>query len=177
MKWLLPVILLLLILMFGFRSSLFVKNSYYKISTEHRTKLASLGAGAITSMDVPVASIVLYNDTILGVGYNTVNKDLNIAGHAEINALSDVVKKIGFAKFRSIKDSIVLITTYEPCQMCKGAILEYEVKNVFFLKKKSLWHWIKSDWNDFRYELRKRQAKDDGQLQDSLFRLYPNYKP
>jgi len=176
MKWILPVILLLLILLFGFRSSLFVKNSSYKLSTEQREKLA-IGAEAIKSMDVPVASIVLYNDSILGVGYNTVSKDLNIAGHAEINALSDVLRKIGLAKFRSIKDSIVLITTYEPCQMCKGAILEYEIRNVVFLRKKSLWHWIKSDWKDFRYELRKQQAKEDGQLQDSLFRLYPNYKP
>ncbi|MES2776323.1 MAG: nucleoside deaminase [Bacteroidota bacterium] len=177
MKRHLPAIILLLcILLFVFRSSLFVKNGAYKISAANRSLLSQMGSESIKSMDVPVASMVLYNDSVIGVGYNTVNRDSNIAGHAEINALSAVVKKIGFAKFNSIKDSMTLITTYEPCGMCKGAILEYEIRNLVFLKKKSLWHWIKTDWKDFKYELRKKQIKDKGALQDSLFRLYPGYK-
>jgi tRNA(Arg) A34 adenosine deaminase TadA len=74
-------------------------NQFYRlrgkeqVPEELKTELNRLGEKALENKDVPVAAIVTYFDTIIGVGYNTVRRDFNIAGHAEINALSDAYSR------------------------------------------------------------------------------------
>jgi len=36
--------------------------------------------------------------------------------------------------------------------MCQGAILEYNIKKVRFLKPKPLLHWLKEDFRTYRYQ-------------------------
>src|SRR5205085_2015491 len=114
---------------------------------------------SLKSMDVPVGAILIYNDSILSMGFNTVYRDSNAGGHAEINAISNAIHKIGFDAFSHLNRNIlVLVSTFEPCMMCRGAILEYNIRRVYFLKEKGLMHWWKNDLKQLRYEWNKVQS-------------------
>jgi len=58
--------------------------------------------------------------------------------------------------------------------MCRGAILEYGIRRVAFLKGKPLGHWIREDLKWLRYEWRRTQ-REPSSLQDSLFRRHPDF--
>jgi hypothetical protein len=58
--------------------------------------------------------------------------------------------------------------------MCKGAIQLYKIKHVYFIKGKSIIHWMKNSYGELLYEINKQQT-ESGNLQDSLFGLYPKY--
>lgn len=77
-----------------------VKKSYFfsgdvMLDSTSVSLLTALGDSALAHRDVPVAAILLYNDSIIGVGYNTVIAEGNAGGHAEINALSVALKRLG----------------------------------------------------------------------------------
>ncbi len=134
-----------------------------------------LGKKSIPSFDVPISAVIIYDDSIIGKGHNDILKNNNAAGHAEINAISDALKKLGYKKFMSLnRDSLFLISTFEPCPMCKGAIQLYKIRNVEFLKDKPISYWWKSSVGDFLYELHKRKVGYEF-LQDSLFKMHTQY--
>jgi tRNA(Arg) A34 adenosine deaminase TadA len=144
-------------------------------TAEQAVELRRLGAEAITSRDVPVAALVVYGDRILGSGRNTVLRDADAGGHAEVNAVSDALRRIGHAAFRALhRDSLLLISTYEPCAMCRGMILEYGIRRVMYIEPKSPSHWLREDLRWVRFEITKRRSGPEG-LQDSLFRMHPGY--
>jgi len=155
-------------------------NQFYRlrgkeeISEELKTELTHLGEKALETKDVPVAAIVTYFDTIIGMGYNTVKRDFNLGGHAEINALSDAYSRFGDAFSKLDRSKLVLYTTFEPCEMCKGAIVHYNIKHVYFMKDKSPFHWNKKQLKMLRYEWNKRRINGE-HLQDSLLNLHPEY--
>jgi len=142
------------------------------ISQLQENEIISQASKALNSLDVPVGSLVVYSGSIIGEGYNTVKSDTNIAGHAEINAINDAVQKIGLNQFNELdRNKLILISTLEPCEMCKGAIIHYNIKHVYFMKDKSPLHWNKKQLKSLRYEWYKRKI-DGEQLQDSLFLLH-----
>ena len=170
--YLLAVFLILLVI---FNSRIFQIKSKKEISPLEETEIIQLASKALNSLDVPVGSIILYSGAIIGEGYNTVKSDTNIAGHAEINAINDAVKKIGLTQFNNLdRDQLILVTSFEPCEMCKGAIVHNNIKHVYFMKDKSPFHWNKNQLKMLRYEWNKRRI-DGEQLQDSLFHLHPEY--
>lgn len=139
--------------------------------------LIGLGAQSLLSNDVPVGAIIMYNDTVLGVGYNTVMKDSVAFGHAEINAITAALKKIGLSKFQTLdRNKLLLYTTLEPCEMCKGALIEYRIKKVFFMKSKSMTYWFKERNWEWVYEYNKSQINGE-MLQDFLLNKHPHYHP
>ncbi|HKC69459.1 MAG TPA: nucleoside deaminase [Bacteroidia bacterium] len=176
---LIPVVALLCILLLLallFQSKWYYLTAKANLTPTERKELVNLAVEALKAKEVPVASLVIYNGKIIGRGYNTVLKDTNIGGHAEINAISDVIKNIGTQKFNSLnRDSLLLITTYEPCLMCRGAISENRIEKVAFIKEKDLGHWIKNEFKSLRYETKKHKVNETT-LQDSLFYLHPAYK-
>jgi len=175
-KNILLALCLLALLLITIRSKYYITKGSCNIEVNNCKTLADLGIKPLKTIDVPVSCIILYKDSIIGQGYNTVWEKGNIGGHAEINAISGAISAIGSKRFNQIKDSIILVTTFEPCLMCKGAIIENGIKKVVFIKEKNFWHWLKNDLKDLQYEFNKQQCKNCGELQDSLFRLYPNYK-
>ena len=163
------------ILIFVFQSQLYNFHKDKELNLKIDSTLFSLGKKSLPSLDVPISAVIIYNDSIIGEGYNNVLKNNNAAGHAEINAISDVLKKFGYKKFMNLnRDSLFLISTFEPCPMCKGAIQLYKIRNVEFLKDKPISYWWKSSFSDFLYELHKRKAGNEF-LQDSLFKMHPQY--
>lgn len=151
--------------------------SAYEPAAAHVVLLRQLGEGAILSGDVPVAALVLYGDRVIGRGQNTVLRDTLAGGHAEVNAVTDALRQIGRERFAALdRDSLLLLSTFEPCAMCSGMMLEHRIKRTAFIEPKSLWHTLREDlraltitWNE------RRSAPED--LQDSLFRAHPAYDP
>ena len=170
--FLLAILLILLVL---FSNRIFQILPSKEINPSQETELIQQASKALENLDVPVGSMVIYSGTIIGKGYNTVKSDTNIAGHAEINAINDAVKKIGLTQFNKLdRKKLILVTTLEPCEMCKGAIIHYNIRNVYFMKDKSPLHWNKNQLKSLRYEWYKRKI-DGEQKQDSLFHLHPDY--
>lgn len=175
------ILLIISLIILVFLISVLFKSQFYhflpdkEIDEKINYDLFSLGKQSLKSLDVPVASIILYNNKIIGKGYNTVIRDSSAGEHAEINAISDAIKHVGFKKFNELnRDSLVLISSFEPCEMCKGAIQLYNIKYVYFLKGKPLTSWMKNLYRDFLYETNKYKAGSDF-IQDSLFSLHPYF--
>lgn len=140
---------------------------------QYHDTLESLALLALKNDDVPIASIIILKNKIIGAGYNTVNKDLNPSGHAEINAISNCWKNIGRQNFILMnKDSLFLITTFEPCPICQSVIEEYNIKNtVFILPKKT-----KAKISHFKKHINHNfYQQGDGRFQYNLFKLHREF--
>lgn len=173
----------LLLMMIGFSISilsyLIITNSYLfskKIDIKkYEEKLISLGVKCIPTNDVPVASLLIYKDSIIGEGHNDVSKNNNLTGHAEINAIKNCFEKIGLKKFTALdRNELILITTYEPCIMCRAVIEEYEIKNVIFSFPKNTMDKLKSIKKEILYFKNLRQTNNP-RLQYDLFKKYPAF--
>lgn len=140
-----------------------------------QSRLSELGREALLSKDVPVAAVLLNGRNVIGEGHNTVLRDENAAGHAEVNAVSQAIQAVGWEGFHALdRDSLLLISTYEPCAMCRGMLLEYGIKRVVYLESKSMMHWLREDLRWLRYELTKQSGTPE-ELQRALFMLHPDY--
>lgn len=169
------ILAILLIILTFFGNRIFQILPSEEISTAQESRIIQQATEALKGMDVPVGSLLVYSGSIIGEGYNTVTSDTNIAGHAEINAINDAVRRIGMTQFKKLeRDKLILVSTLEPCEMCKGAIIHYNIKHVYFMKDKSPLHWNKKQLKMLRYEWNKRKIEGE-KRQDSLFLLHPEY--
>ncbi len=76
--------------------------------------------------EVPIGCVVVYENKIIGRGYNRRNTDKNTLSHAEITAINKASKKIGDWRL----EGCTLYVTLEPCQMCAGACVQARVERV-----------------------------------------------
>lgn len=76
--------------------------------------------------EVPIGCVIVYQDKIIGRGYNRRNTDKNTLAHAEITAIRKASKVIGDWRL----EDCTLYVTLEPCQMCAGAIVQARIPNV-----------------------------------------------
>lgn len=161
---------------------LLFQTQYYRVlptedlDTDKIALLESLGEKALLHKDVPIASILMYKDSLIGYGYNTVLRDVELSGHAEVNAINMAYKKYR-DQFKNLdRNELVLYSSFEPCEMCKGMLLHYNIKEVRFERKKTMMRQIKSSLKTWLYEYSKRQFLADS-LQEKLFLKHPDYKP
>lgn len=159
----------------AFNSKWYVKNSHWKMNNEVANVLNTLGDSALKSNDVPVSSIIIYRNSMIAKGYNTVKRDKLAGGHAEINAITNLFRAIGIDSFNKLnRDQLYLITTWEPCNMCKGAIIEYNIQHVVCTKTKSLQHWY-HQWKKIQQYEWNKQVTNFDTLQEALFKKHPQY--
>lgn len=78
--------------------------------------------------EVPVGAVIVKDNKVVGKGYNKVIKDLNVASHAEINAIMNAGNFL--QNFRLVGCHIYV--TLEPCHMCAKAIVDARLDTVFF---------------------------------------------
>ena len=57
------------------------------MNNNYLEKLIELASKSLETDDVPIGAIIVKNDNIIAEGINTRQKDQNILGHAEINAV------------------------------------------------------------------------------------------
>ena len=81
---------------------------------------------ALAIGEVPIGCVIVYEDKIIGRGYNRRNTDRTTLAHAEITAIRKAGKVIGDWR---LEDCTAYITL-EPCPMCAGAIVQARMKRV-----------------------------------------------
>jgi tRNA(adenine34) deaminase len=74
--------------------------------------------------EVPIGCVIVYQDKIIGRGYNRRNTNKTTLAHAELTAISRASKSMGDWR---LEDCTIYITL-EPCQMCSGAIVQARIK-------------------------------------------------
>lgn len=99
------------------------------MKNEFVDKIIELAKCAYDNDDFPVGAIVVQNNKIIGVGFNTRNRFKSVVGHAEIDAIEMACKHIGDWRL----DNCELYVTLKPCIMCTGAIVESRIKKVYYL--------------------------------------------
>jgi len=78
--------------------------------------------------EVPVGAIVVYEDEIIGKGWNQPILSHNPTAHAEMMALKNAGEKIG--NYRLPKSTMYV--TLEPCVMCAGAIVHARIARLVY---------------------------------------------
>ena len=73
-----------------------------------------------------VGSIIVENNTVIGVGRNLVGASNDPTAHAETVALRETAAALG----RSDISRCALYTTFQPCPMCSGAIMVSGISTV-----------------------------------------------
>jgi len=83
---------------------------------------------ALESNEVPVGTVVVHNNQVIGKGYNQVETLKDPTAHAEMIAITAASNHIGDWRLNECD----IYVTVEPCIMCTGAILNARIKNLFF---------------------------------------------
>jgi len=78
--------------------------------------------------EVPVGAVLVYNDEIVGEGYNQVIALNDPSAHAEAIAIRDAGQRL--QNYRLVDTT--LYVTLEPCAMCAGLITHARVKTLVF---------------------------------------------
>ena len=76
--------------------------------------------------EVPIGCVIVYQDKIIGRGYNRRTIDNNTLAHAELIAIKKASKKMNDWRL----EDCTLSVTLEPCQMCSGAIVQARIRRV-----------------------------------------------
>ncbi len=92
---------------------------YMKAAIKEAKKAYKLG-------EVPIGCVIVYEDKIIGRGYNRRNTDKTTLAHAEITAIKKASKYIKDWRLEGCR----LYVTLEPCQMCAGAIVQARIPEV-----------------------------------------------
>jgi len=92
---------------------------YMKMAIKEANKAYKLG-------EVPIGCVIVYDDKIIGRGYNRRKTDKNTLSHAELSAIKKASKYIGDWRL----EGCTMYVTLEPCQMCAGAIVQGRVDKV-----------------------------------------------
>ena len=92
---------------------------YMKAALQQAKKAYALG-------EVPIGCVIVFQNRIIGRGYNRRNTDKSTLAHAEIAAMKKAMKVIGDWRL----EECTLYVTLEPCQMCAGAIVQARIPRV-----------------------------------------------
>jgi len=84
---------------------------------------------ALKKGEVPVGSIVVYKNKIIGKGYNKKENKKNTLLHAELISIRAACKKIKDWRL----NECVIYTTLFPCPMCASAIQQSRIKKIFYI--------------------------------------------
>ncbi len=103
---------------------------------------------------IPIGSVLVHNDKIIGRGHNRRIQNGSSILHAEMDALENAGRVSG-----AIYQETQIYTTLSPCSMCAGAILLYKIPKVVIGENKN----FKGD-----EELLKSRGVKVEVLQDSL---------
>jgi len=102
--------------------------------------------------EIPVGALVIYNNKIIGKGFNNRQTTFNVCGHAEINAIKEAEKRIKDWRL----NECILITTLKPCKMCNEVINSSRISKVYYIFDQNNIKYdnkfIKINYNDYNIE-------------------------
>ncbi|MEG2350206.1 MAG: tRNA adenosine(34) deaminase TadA [Hungatella sp.] len=96
-----------------------IDEKYMKAAIREAKKAGALG-------EVPIGCVVVYQERIIGRGYNRRMVDHSALSHAEILAIKKACKKMGDWRL----EDCTMYVTLEPCPMCAGAIIQARIPRV-----------------------------------------------
>lgn len=96
-----------------------MEETYMKAAIGQAKKAEKLG-------EVPIGCVIVYQDRIIGRGYNRRIIDKNVLSHAEIIAIKKACKIMGDWRL----EDCTMYVTLEPCPMCAGAIVQARIPRV-----------------------------------------------
>ncbi len=92
--------------------------------------------------NVPISAVIINSkNKIIAKGRNNRSKKNNLFGHAEIIALKRAYWKLQGWRLKEC----TIITTFEPCMMCLGAITQSKIKNIIFMHDEPKFGFINSN--------------------------------
>lgn len=97
------------------------EEKYMKAAIREAKKAWALG-------EVPIGCVIVYEDKIIGRGYNRRMVDHSALAHAEIAAIKKACKRMGDWRLEECE----LYVTLEPCPMCAGAIINARIPRLVF---------------------------------------------
>ena len=100
-------------------------------------ELYKLALKSVKNDDVPVSALVLYNDKIIGKGYNNRGSKNTVLGHAEVNAIKQAEKYIKDWRLTEC----TIICTLKPCFMCAEVIESSRIKNVYYILDQEMFNY------------------------------------
>ena len=92
---------------------------YMKEAIRQAKKAYALG-------EVPIGCVIVYQDKIIGRGYNRRTIDKNTLAHAEMIAIRKASKRMNDWRL----EGCTMYVTLEPCQMCAGALVQSRIDRV-----------------------------------------------
>lgn len=114
--------------------------------------------------EVPVGAIIVYQDKIIGEGWNQPILSNDPTAHAEIMALRDAGNYIG--NYR-LPDATMYVTL-EPCAMCAGAIVHARLAKLVYAVDDpktgacgSVFNLLQTDELNHRVEIEKGMLADE----------------
>ncbi|MBE8215691.1 MAG: tRNA adenosine(34) deaminase TadA [Endozoicomonadaceae bacterium] len=78
--------------------------------------------------EIPIGAVIVYQDQIIGFGFNQSIQLNDPTAHAEIQAIRQAGEYL--QNYRLM--NCTLFVTVEPCAMCAGAIVHSRIKNIIF---------------------------------------------
>lgn len=96
-------------------------DDYMELALREAEKAYELG-------EVPVGALVVFENKIIGRGYNQTESLHDATAHAEIIALSAAYNHFGDWRL----ENCTLICTLEPCAMCAGAAVLSRIKTIVY---------------------------------------------
>lgn len=137
-------------------------------------KCIELGKKAMRNGNPPVGSILVKNNTIIGIGVEAGKSMNDITKHAEIEAIRDALKQ-----HQSLND-VTLYTTHEPCIMCSYVIRHHQIKTIVYGTKSKYVGGKTSDYNLLETESVPKWGKIpeiiDGVLEKECLNLSETYQ-
>lgn len=95
-------------------------------------ELIEIACRSLNSGDVPIGAIIKKDGKVIAVSCNTREKDQNVLGHAEINAIMDAQRKFNNWNLNGCE----LYVTLKPCSMCLEVIKQARIDKVYYLLDK-----------------------------------------
>jgi len=91
-------------------------------------KALELAKKAMDIDEVPIGTIIVYDNQIIGKGYNRRNTEKSPLAHGEIEAIKEAASFLGDWRLEGCN----MYVTLEPCPMCAGAIVQSRMDKVIF---------------------------------------------
>ena len=92
-------------------------------------EILDLADQAYKEKEIPIGAIVVYEDNVIGRGYNKRVQTNDVTSHAEVNAIREAANHLNDWRL----DRCDLYVTLKPCDMCMNIIKESRIQNVYYL--------------------------------------------
>jgi len=92
------------------------------------SKALCLAEEAKKQNEVPIGAVVVFENRIIGCGYNRIQELRDATAHAEIFAMKEASS---FLKNKFL-NNCDLYVSLEPCSMCAGAAILFRLRSIYF---------------------------------------------